>query len=163
MSCINWYEAMAFCLWDEGRLPTEAEWNYAAAGGMEQREYPWSNPPNSKMIDSTYAAYNCTGDGMPGCTPLDILEVGSKAKGNGRWGHSDLAGNMWEWVYDWNSPYENGCIDCTNPIGQMMNPPRVVRGGYFGGDAPILLSELRSDVDPTNHNQYTGSRCARTP
>ena len=43
INCITWYDAMAFCIWDGGFLPTEAEWNYAAAGGDEQRAYPWSN------------------------------------------------------------------------------------------------------------------------
>jgi hypothetical protein len=41
MNCINWYEANAFCIWDGGRLPSEAEWNYTAAGGSQQRQYPW--------------------------------------------------------------------------------------------------------------------------
>lgn len=51
---INWFEAYAFCIWDGGFLPTEAEWNYAAAGGAEQRYYPWSVPPSSMIIDGTY-------------------------------------------------------------------------------------------------------------
>jgi formylglycine-generating enzyme required for sulfatase activity len=50
--CLDWYTAFAFCVWDGGRLATEAEWNYAASGGSEQRYYPWSIPPTSKTVAS---------------------------------------------------------------------------------------------------------------
>ena len=53
MNCLTWFDAFAFCAWDGGRLPTEAEWNYAAAGGSEQRVYPWG-----ATIDSTKARYS---------------------------------------------------------------------------------------------------------
>src|SRR4029079_6159203 len=83
MNCINWYEAFAFCAWDGGRLPTEAEWNYVAAGGNAQRQYPWG----SAMTERTqHGGYDCTGDGSPAgtCALTDIFKVGSKPAGDGK-------------------------------------------------------------------------------
>lgn len=109
INCVNWYEAMAFCAWDGGRLPTEAEWNYTAAGGEDQRAYPWSMPPGALDLDSSHAGYwdgtTCNGDGKPGCQTTDLVFVGSKPASDGRWGHSDLVGNVYNWVLDWWGPY----------------------------------------------------------
>src|SRR6185369_11301256 len=106
VNCLDWYEAHAFCIWDGGFLPSEAEWNYAATGGDQQRVYPWSSPPSSTAMDSTNAVY----DGAP------LLVVGSKsAGGDGRWGHADLTGSVAEWNLDWYaSPYASPCADCAN-------------------------------------------------
>jgi len=157
VNCLDWYAAFAFCAWDGGRLATEAEWNYAAAGGDEQRYYPWSSPPTSTTIDDSYAVY-CASNNPP-CI-FSIQNVGSKSpKGDGKWGQSDLAGNVWEWTLDWYAAYPSPCIDCADLTAATY---RVRRGGGFDGSASLLRSADRSNDYPLYLNYYLGARCART-
>jgi len=160
INCINWAEAFAFCAWDGGRLPTEAEWNYAAAGGGEQRQYPWGGAPP----DTTHAVYDCTGDGSASknCAFTDILTVGSKPTGDGKWGHADLAGGVAEWNLDWNtSPYPN--VPCDNCANLTPASTRAMRGGSWLFSESFLLSSDRSGGVPVFHFDFIGVRCARTP
>jgi formylglycine-generating enzyme len=163
MNCIDWYLAQSFCIWDGGRLPTEAEWNYAAAGGSEQRVYPWSSPPDSTTIDETYASYydgNGCGGGDPSCVPVyNIIMVGSRPKGNGRWGHSDLAGNLAEWIGDWFYAFDNPCINCTN--GKPDNGWRPMHGGSF--DAADYTLQTMTRQEPLGTGAGGGMRCVRLP
>jgi len=162
MNCVNWHEAMAFCAWDGGYLPTEAEWNYAATGGDEQRAYPWSSPAGSLTLDGSYASYSCVGDGTTSCALTDLLAVGSKSVGDGRWGQSDLAGNVWEWTLDWYATYASACTDCAD-LAVASN--RVIRGGSFANDASYpypLRAGYRYDVTPSYRNYSVGVRCARS-
>jgi len=161
INCVNWFEAMAFCVWDGGYLPTEAEWNYAASGGGEQRVYPWSNPANSTTIDCTYVNY--TNDYGNHCVMGGINWAGSKSvKGNGRWNHSDLAGNVAEWTLDWYSgSYQMPCNNCANLPAAT---ERIHRGGSFSNQQyGGLRAADRSYTYPTARSYLTGFRCARKP
>jgi formylglycine-generating enzyme len=168
INCITWYEAMAFCAWDGGYLPTEAEWNYAAAGGDQQRGYPWSNPASDLRLDGSHASYNdisvnpmnCVGDGLPGCAVTDMVLVGTKPAGDGRWGHSELAGNVSEWTLDaYSSSYSIPCADCAN----LADPTyRVSRGGDFQNGNSTLRTGDRLTAVPGDRKYYQGIRCARS-
>lgn len=150
--CVSWYVAQAFCIWDGGRLPTEAEWNYAAAGGGEQRIYPWSMPASDATISSSHATYQVSAPARAGLRALD----------GGRWGQRDLAGNVWEWTYDWfASPYPSmACTDCANHTAAA---GRVTRGGSYLNAAGTVIASFRSSLSPTATRQTTGFRCARNP
>jgi formylglycine-generating enzyme required for sulfatase activity len=153
-NCINWFVAFAFCIWDGGRLPTEAEWNYAAAGGDEQRYYPWSQPPSSMVLDQDHAAY----DGKFATPAL----VGLHPAGNGRWGHADLSGNLWEWNLDAVAPgsdYQVPCDGCAASSGKANRPSR---GGCFGCTVlEQMRASARADGPPTPVRPDVGARCAR--
>lgn len=152
VTCVSWYEAYAFCIWDGGRLPTEAEWNFAAAGGAEERIYPWGPSPP----DDTRAVF-CPGS----CN--QVLAVGAKSpSGDGKFGQADLVGNAWEWSLDvYLSPYPKpACNDCANAPADSSDP-RVFRGGSAGNDVSFLLAATRYSRTPGDHNGFVGLRCAR--
>lgn len=150
INCVSWYAAMAFCAWDEGRLPTEAEWEYAAAGGSGNRLYPWG----SQVPDETRACFNY------GCT--HYRAVGAAPAGDGRWGQSDLAGGMWEWTYDlFDDGWYGKSSPCDNCANGTSGYDRVRRGGGVGGLATDLRVANRRGDYPTRTGVYVGFRCAR--
>jgi sulfatase modifying factor 1 len=153
MNCLTWFEAQAFCIWDGGRLPTEAEWNYAAAAGDEQRLYPWSEPPTNPTSGTNYANY-----ASDGSTP-SLLPLGSKGAGQSSLQHEDLAGNVAEWVEDWYAPgYTKPCHDC-GAAGT--GTERAVRGGSYLDPAPAMLTSYRASAKPDQRSPAVGARCAR--
>jgi formylglycine-generating enzyme required for sulfatase activity len=161
INCLTWYEAYAFCVWDGGFLPSEAEWNYAAAGGAEERLYAWGDatPTPNHASYSVDATQQCMGDGMPGCTLTDLIPVGTKPLGDGKYGQSDLAGNVMEWTVDWDvGPYPNPCNDCSQ-----LTPAtyRMTRGSGLHFDASALRTDYRFSSTPGKRFFSIGVRCAR--
>jgi formylglycine-generating enzyme required for sulfatase activity len=162
INCITWFEAMAFCVWDGGFLPTDAEWNYAAVGGAAQRAFPWSSPASAVAIDCSDANYStgtttCVNPPNGGVNP-----VGSESpQGDGAWGQADLAGNLYEWNldYDSGSPI-NPCNDCANLVASAM---RRVRGGYFFNLPALVRGATYSSDTPASRTNSTGVCCARAP
>jgi sulfatase modifying factor 1 len=156
MNCVTWFEAQAFCIWDGGRLPTEAEWNFASAGGDQHRYYPWSSPADSTDIDESKAIFKYDSD-----PPVEPGPVGSLIGGQSRWHHLDLAGNVAEWIWDghrgcYNPPTE--CNDCGNPP---TGTGRVARGGAFHNTAESVSVETRRPVDGLDRRPWLGFRCLR--
>jgi sulfatase modifying factor 1 len=162
INCVVWYEAYAFCIWDGGFLPSEAEWEYAAAGGSRQLEYPWgSNEPGTQSLYAIYGnASSCYYPTSAPCTGvMNIAPAGSAPLGAGRWGQLDLAGEVWEWNLDWFGTYGPG-TDSTNVTATDF---RVLRGGEFLYDASYLAPSYRSGGVPSFRASDNGFRCARTP
>ncbi len=161
INCVTWYLAYAFCVWDGGRLPTDSEWEFAAAGGDEQRYYPWND-----AIDDAHASYfvddqkQCFGDRVAGCTLQDLTPGGTHAPGAGKWGQEDLSGDAAEWVRDGDGDTNTDCVDCIDLPDQ--SGARRVRGGAFDSQPPgDLRVAAYTTYDPGTPSERIGFRCAR--
>jgi formylglycine-generating enzyme len=157
INCVSWFVAFAFCAWDGGRLPSEVEWNYAAAGGSEQRLFPWTGTE----LDAAHASFNCLGDPDGQCGASDIFPVGATSPlGDGKWQQADLGGNMFEWVLDnWSFEHPLPCADCA-----VLNNDdrRVRRGGSWWNIGEAVKTEFRDRPAGAGVRwDESGFRCAR--
>jgi formylglycine-generating enzyme required for sulfatase activity len=153
---VSWYAAVAYCQSLGKRLPSEAEWEYAARGGLRNKAFPWGDQP----VDKTRA--NFGGSELNTTTPV------GKYRPNG-YGLFDLAGNVWEFTADdWGAYSADIHI---NPVAgrnffvdgsfMLISSRRVIRGGSYGG-APLNLRVTYRDSHPANGAQpFVGFRCAK--
>ena len=154
---VTWEMANTFCNWRETRLPTEAEWEKAARGGLENKLYPWGDEaPVCQKGANNGAKFD--DDNL--CNAADTEPVGNFAS-NG-FGLFDLAGNVAEWVFDWYDKTFYGISPYKNPVGPENGSYHVVRGGSYWSQELYLLVAFRTGMEYARSSNI-GFRCARTP
>jgi serine/threonine protein kinase len=153
---VNWYQADTYCTWVDGRLPTEAEYEYAASG-PEGRTYPWEGEFDGTRVN--ICDVNCDLDwaGPWDDGHADTAPVGSYPAGASWCGALDIVGNVWGWTADWHGAYASNWVE--NPTGPASGEARVMRGGSYGDDQDRARCSFRGWVEPNVSRGYIGFRC----
>jgi formylglycine-generating enzyme required for sulfatase activity len=165
---VSWDDASAFCAWAGGRLPTEAEWEYAARGGVADARFVWGDtadgirsPRAANVADAAaqphfpwWVVFPGYRDGFGWTAPVASFAA------NG-FGLFDMAGNVWEWTTDWYAPTAYASSAVEDPRGPASGRSRVVRGSSWGDEPIVLRVSERSFQAPDHRSYFHGFRCAR--
>jgi formylglycine-generating enzyme required for sulfatase activity len=154
---VTWFGARDYCAWVGGRLPTEAEWEFAARAGRLQRRYPWEQ---SEAPTCKHAVFGGGSAGMCGIdSTAEVAYYPPLGENRASW-VEHMSGNVWEWTADWYAEDAYAKSAAVDPRGPETGTARVQRGGgWSDDDASVLRTTFRAQMDPTMKLADIGFRC----